>query len=137
MSNLILIRGYEIDIPKTMLQHHITDVLDLEKHLKKLIKKRTNTFRLLVVRTNAPNINDQYKMYITNKYLVKEKNNKEISELELWDFKQFFVIKSSRGHFKASIDTFINKVKEIKQHVIVKNQEYTVFYDLYEEMYVF
>ena len=92
MSNLILIRGFEIDIPKTMLQHHITDVIDLKKHLKKLIKKRTNTFRLLVVRTVAPNINDQYKMYIINKYLVKDKNNKEISDL--WDYKQFFNIKT-------------------------------------------
>ncbi|ARF11470.1 hypothetical protein Klosneuvirus_1_327 [Klosneuvirus KNV1] len=135
MSNLILIRGFEIDIPKTMLQHHITNVVDLEKHLKKLIKKRTNSFRLLVVRTTAPNINDQYKMYITNKYLVKDKNNKEISEL--WDYKQFFNIKTPRGRYKASIDTFINKVKENQQHVIVKNQDYTVFYDLYEEMYVF
>ena len=142
MSNLIFIRGYEIDIPKTMLQHHITDVLDLEKHIKKLIKKRTNSFRLLVIRNNAPNINDQYKMYIANKYLVKEKNNKEFIQNERHDYKQFFVLKggnsyNGKPYYYGRVKQFVEKVEENKQHIIIKNDVYSMFYDLYEEYYAF
>lgn len=142
MSNLILIRGYEIDIPKTMLQHHIANVVDLEKHLKKLIKKRTNSFRLLVIRINAANINDSYKMYICHKYITKSKDNRIFVEDERNDLRLFTNIKMSTYNGKTTyhselIKNFVDKVEQNKHHVVLKNKDYTLMYDLYEEMYAF
>lgn len=141
MSNLILIRGLEIDIPKTMLQHHITNVIDLEKHLKKLIKQRRNSFRLIVLRKNATTNNDAYKMYISHRYLAKPQQDKEFKTSdERITYKQFFIMngyKYSDGTYRGNIGTFMAKFDENKQHISIKNPDYTMMYDLYEEMYVF
>jgi len=138
MSNLILIRGFEIDIPKTMLQHHITNVVDLEKHLKKLIKKRTNSFRLLVVRNNVPNINDQYKMYISHRYITKDKNNNKFSSDDRNNLRSFTAVFSDNTNWLYGRNKqFVDKFELNKQNFVTKNQYYGMFYDLYEEMYVF
>lgn len=135
MSNLIFIRGYEIDIPKTMLQHHITNIVDLEKHLRKLIKQRTSSFRLLILRNNTANINDAYKMYIVHKHMVKEKNNNQFTMDEKQVMRTFFVVNGQK--YNSTIKKFISKVETNKQHIVVKNNEYTTFYDTYEDLIVY
>ena len=140
MSNLALIRGFEIDIPKTMLQHHITNIVDLEKHLKKLIKGRRESFRFLVLRVNANNTHESYKMYISHKYLAKDFKNREFVEGERYDHKQFFVVnryKNYSGQYCGNIGSFMKRFDEVKQHIIPKKNDYSIYYDLFEEMYVF
>lgn len=140
MTNLLLIRGFEIDIPKTMLQHRITNIIDLGNHLKKLLKI-TKSFQLLIIKINGLDNNDQYKMYITNKFITKSNNRRVFNSSDSFDLENFFVQpKITYGvtrQYHGREKQFIAKIEENKCYYVIKSEEYSIMYDLYDDILVY
>jgi len=132
----VFIRGVEIDIYHTMMKHfnQIVDMKDFEKHMNKIIKPKSNTFRFLILQKYGDYEDKDeavyaYRMYIAHKFLVKGKNNKIFTEYDKDEHIKFLGIKENKEI------KFMEKYDKIKDHVILKKNEYMTCIDTCSKCY--
>lgn len=121
----VFVRGVEIDIYQTMMKHfnQVVDIKDFEKHMIKIIKPKSNTFRFLILeKYNDYEDNEEavgaYRMYIAHKFLVKGKNNKVFSDYDKVEHIKFMNIKKNKEM------KFTEKYDKIKDNFVLWKNEY-------------